>query len=118
MCDPFANTITGAGATETLTESIPLNESLLVFGALYAVADNDANIQTTTIDPNLVLTLPAGVTFSTISGNSGGSSLPPPPGVPEPGSAALFTAAGLGYAAWLLRRRRAASSSISRVHRA
>ena len=71
VCDPFTNTITGAGATETFTATVPLDTPLLVFDALYTVADNDFNIETTTIDPNLVLSLPAGVTFSTVSGNSG-----------------------------------------------
>jgi hypothetical protein len=106
VCDPFANQITGAGATETLTTTIPLNASLLVFNALYAVADNDPNLQVTTIDPNLVLTLPSGVSFTSVSGNSGGSSSLPT--VPEPGSLALFGAAALLLAfTGRLRRRRA-----------
>jgi len=102
-CDPFTNQISGKGATETLTATIPLNAPILVFSALYTVADNDANIQTTTIDPDLILTLPAGVSFSTVSGNGGGSSLPPPP-VPEPDSLMLFGGAALALA--LVQRRR------------
>lgn len=101
-CDPFTNQITGKGATETLTATIPLNEPILVFSALYTVADNDANIQTTTIDPNLVLSLPAGVSFAAVSGNGGGSSTPP--AVPEPDSLMLFGGAALALA--LVQRRR------------
>lgn len=93
VCDPFTNQITGKGATETLSAIIPLDEPALVFSALYAVADNDFNIETTTIDPNLVLSLPTGVSFTAVSGNSGGSSPPPP--VPEPDSLMLFAGAAL-----------------------
>ncbi len=106
VCNPFTNTITGKGASETLTETIALNEPLLVFSALYVVADNDDNIQTTSIDPDVILNLPAGVTFSTVSGNTGGSTgVTPPPGVPEPSTFALFGAAGLALAAWRRRRK-------------
>lgn len=94
-CDPFTNEITGGGATETLTASISLNQPELVFSALYAVADSDPNIETTTIDPDLVLTLPNGVSFTSISGNSGGMSSTSPPPAPEPGSLALFGCVGL-----------------------
>jgi PEP-CTERM motif len=105
VCDPFTNEITGKGATETLTETIALDQPLLVFNSLYAIADNDANIETTTIDPDLVLSLPAGVSFSAVSGNGGGSSSPP--SVPEPDSLMLFGAAALVLA--LMQRRRSFS---------
>lgn len=102
FCDPFTNEITGKGATETLTASIPLDQPALIFSALYTVADNDPNITTTTIDPNLVLSLPAGVGFTAVSGNSGGSGPPPP--VPEPDSLALF--GGMAVMVMFVQRRR------------
>lgn len=108
ICDPFTNQITGAGATETLTASVSLNQPELVFSALYAVADSDFNIETTTIDPDLVLTLPKGVSFMSVSGNSGGMSSSPPP-APEPGSLALFGCVGLMLA--VVRRRRSSRPS-------
>lgn len=101
ICDPFTNEIKGKGATETISETIALNQPLLVFNALYALADDDSNLQTATIDPDLVLSLPKGVSFSTVSGNSGGSSSS---SAPEPDSLMLFGGAALllGFA---LRRR-------------
>ena len=105
ICDPFTNEITGKSATETLTATIPLDQPALVFSALYAVADNDPNITTTTIDPNLVLTLPQGVSFSAVSGNSGGSTST----VPEPDTIMLFAGAALVLA--VVQRRRNARTS-------
>lgn len=107
VCDPFTNEITGKGATETLTTTVALDEPTLIFNALYAVADGDANIETTTIDPDLVLTLPAGVSFTAVSGNSSGTL--PPPSVPEPDSLMLFGGAGLVFA--VLRRRKSPRAS-------
>ena len=63
-----------------------------VFSALYAVADHSGTVTPPVIDPNLVLSLPEGVRFTSVAGNAGGGSLP---SVPEPGSLGLFGIAAL-----------------------
>ena len=102
LCDPFTDTtLVRAGQTETITmNNIPLDQGgVLVFDALYALADNSFNVLATTVDPQLQITLPAGVTFTATSGDSGGT-----PGggggtsVPEPGTLALMVAGLAGIA--------------------
>jgi len=70
--------LSNAGDHVTIVQQVPLNAPALVFDGLYAVADNSFNITGATIDPNLVLSLPAGVSFTAVSGDSGVSAVPEP----------------------------------------
>jgi hypothetical protein len=105
-CGPSIMTLLStANPSHTLTANATLtgtSTQLLIYNALYVDSGGGPNATTAAIDPNFVVTLPAGVTFTAASGNPSGGSP-----VPLPASAWLMLSGLVGIGAMAHKRRAA-----------